>query len=251
MSPTWSRVIPPVCRLADDDIEMGRTAPTASIRSCWVTRAAPRRCRCPRDDARPRPAPCRSAAATAASRRTATRSAATNPGVRSATALRSMPSAGRHVDQQATQQLGTRPQVRQRQAQLAVGEVGRAQPRVDRLGRRRRGDQREVRRRDGRAQGVEDERRQRRRVGGGQQGVDVGEQQDGGRVRARGGAGGPDHVVHPRRRGRGLEGGDRGGGELDAAGADGRGGAPHERRLADPLGAGDEHTRAAASRRGG
>ena len=127
------------------------------------------------------------------------------------------------------------------QAELAVGEVGRTQPGVDRLGRRRRGDQREVRRRDGRAQGVEDERGQRRRVGGGQQGVDVGEQQDGGRVRARGGAGGPDHVVHARRRGRRLEGGDRGGGELDAAGADGRGGAAHERRLADPLGAGDEH----------
>ena len=33
MSPTWSNVMPPVCRVSDDDMEIGRTEPTASSRS--------------------------------------------------------------------------------------------------------------------------------------------------------------------------------------------------------------------------
>ena len=53
MSPTWSRVIPPVCRVADDDIEMGRTAPTASSRSCWVTRGCSSTVSVPPDVRRP------------------------------------------------------------------------------------------------------------------------------------------------------------------------------------------------------
>ena len=148
---------------------------------------------------------------------------------------------GRHVDQQPAQQLGTRAQVRQGQAELAVDEVGGPQPGIDRLGRRGGRHQSEVRGRDGGAESVEHEGGERGRVGGGQQGLDVGEQHDDRRVGTRRGPGVPEHVVHAGGGRAGLEGGDARRREVDTAGADGGGGAAHERRLAHALGADDEH----------
>ena len=157
---------------------------------------------------------------------------------------------GRDVDQQPAQQLGTRPQVRQGQAELAVGEVGGPQAGVDRLGRRGGGHQREVGGRDGGAESVEDEGGERGRVGGGQQGVDVGEQHDDRRVGTRRGPRVPEHLVHACGGGRRFEGGDARGRDVDAAGADGGGSAAHEGRLAHALGTDDEHPEPGVSRRG-
>ena len=103
------------------------------------------------------------------------------------------------------------------------------------------GHQREVRRRDGGAQSVEHEGGERGRVGGGQQGVDVGEQEDDGRVRPRRRPGVAERLVHAGGGGSRLQRGGARRRELDPAGADRGGGAAHEGRLADALGADEEH----------
>ena len=95
--------------------------------------------------------------------------------------------------------------------------------------------------RDGGAESVEDEGGERGRVGGRQQGVDVGQQDDDRRVGTRRGPRVPEYLVHACGGGSRFEGGDPRGRDVDAASADGGGSAAHEGRLAHALGTDDEH----------
>ena len=147
----------------------------------------------------------------------------------------------RHPGEEAAQQLDAGAQVGKGEAQLAVDEIRDAQARVDGLRRRCRGDERETRGGDGVAQGVEDQRGQRRRRRGREERLDVGDDEQ--RAHAGPGlrAGAHDRVVNPLGGRARLQSGGAGGGQLDAARARGGGRAPGEGELADPLRAHDQH----------
>ena len=148
----------------------------------------------------------------------------------------------RHPGEEAAQQLDPGAQVGEGEAQLAVDELGRAQAGVDGLGRGRRGDEREAGRGDRVAQRVEHEGGQRRRRGGGQQGLDVGDDEQRARTRPGLRAGAHDGVVDALGGRAGLQRCGARSGQLDAP-RPGRGrGAAGEGELADALRSDDQHT---------
>jgi hypothetical protein len=159
--------MPPVCSVSEDDIEIGRTAPTAPRRSRWVTSPV------------------------LAQRGGDGGLAAHGDEVGGDEAGRAFGDRAqvdvlgqRHARQQAAQQLDPGAQVGEGEAQLAVDELGGAQAGVDGFGRGRGGDKREAGCGDGVAQRVEHEGGQRRRGRGGQERLDVGDDEQGARSRA-------------------------------------------------------------------
>ena len=239
MSPTWSRVIPPVCRVADDDIEIGRTDADgveqvllgdarrlldgvgAAEAPAGHRGAAPRR-------RRPRGAPRRG-------RRRRSRARVRRPPRGPPPSASGTAASSRRSSSVRLRRSGSgRPQ-------LAVDEPGARSRGSTDSGRRRGGDQREARGRDRRLQRVEHEGRQRRRGGGGEQGVDVGDQEHAGASGPAAARAAP-MTSCTRCGGRaGLQRGGAGRRQLDAARADGGGRAARQCQLADALRTDDEH----------
>ena len=138
--------MPPVCSVSDDDMEIGRTAPTASSRSLLADVAVVAQ----RGGHRGLPAHGDEIGGDEAGRALGDRAEVDVLGQR-------------HPGEEAAQQLDAGAQVGEGEAQLAVDELGGAQAGVDGLGRGRGGDEREAGRGDGVAQRVEHEGGQRRR----------------------------------------------------------------------------------------